>query len=106
MFLLWMQRRHCPRIFILVRLVQGKFSTVIGRIRGHDRFLSQLGWREFSYHQLYHFPQLPEQPWRPEFSRFPWEENPTFLKRWQKGETGYPIVDAGMRQLMGNGLDA
>lgn len=68
-----------------------------------DKFLSQLGWREFSYYQLYHFPQLSEQPWRPEFSRFPWEENPIFLQRWQKGETGYPIVDAGMRQLWKTG---
>ena len=45
------------------------------------KFLSELGWREFSYYQLFHFPQLPEQPWRPEFSKFPWEINSDFLKR-------------------------
>ncbi len=68
-----------------------------------DKFLSELGWREFSYYQLYYFPQLPEQPWRHEFSKFRWEKNPSFLKKWQKGETGYPIVDAGMRQLWETG---
>lgn len=68
-----------------------------------SKFLSEVGWREFSYHQLYHFPKLPEEPWRPEFSHFPWEKNSTFLKKWQKGETGYPIVDAGMRQLWQTG---
>lgn len=65
----------------------------------NDKFLSQLGWREFSYYQLAHFPKLPEQPWREEFSKFPWKKNTEYLKRWQRGETGYPIVDAGMRQL-------
>ncbi|MBA2369261.1 MAG: deoxyribodipyrimidine photo-lyase [Candidatus Protochlamydia sp.] len=68
-----------------------------------SKFLSEIGWREFSYYQLYHFPQLPEQPWRPEFSNFSWEKNDGFLKKWQKGETGYPIVDAGMRQLWKSG---
>lgn len=68
-----------------------------------DKFLSELGWREFSYYQLYHFPQLPEQPWRAEFSNFPWVKNPELLIKWQKGITGYPIVDAGMRQLWNTG---
>ncbi len=63
------------------------------------KFLSELGWREFAHYQLYHFPQLPERPWRAEFADFPWEKNTNFLKKWQQGETGYPIVDAGMRQL-------
>lgn len=67
------------------------------------KFLSELGWREFSYYQLYHYPQLPEQPWRSEFAEFPWENNRDFLKKWQRGETGYPIVDAGMRQLWETG---
>ena len=64
-----------------------------------DKFLSELGWREFSHYQLYHYPELPEQPWQKEFARFPWGTTDDFLKRWQKGETGYPIVDAGMREL-------
>lgn len=68
-----------------------------------DKFLSEIGWREFSYYQLYHFPELPEKPWKKEFENFPWDKNLELLERWQKGETGYPIVDAGMRQLWTTG---
>lgn len=64
-----------------------------------DCFLSEIGWREFSYHLLYHFPDLPQTPFVDKFKRFPWDENARKLKAWQKGITGYPIVDAGMRQL-------
>jgi deoxyribodipyrimidine photo-lyase len=68
---------------------------------GHDadKFLSELGWREFSYYLLYHFPTLPERAFNPRFEGFPWQENAAFLQAWQRGQTGYPIVDAGMRQL-------
>jgi deoxyribodipyrimidine photo-lyase len=69
----------------------------------NTKFLSELGWREFNYYQLYHFPQLPDEPIRPEFSKFHWENNPSLLQKWEKGETGYPIVDAGMRQLWQTG---
>jgi deoxyribodipyrimidine photo-lyase len=65
----------------------------------HAHFLSELGWREFSHHLLYHFPHLPEKAFRPAFDHFPWRSNPEFLKRWQQGLTGYPIIDAGMREL-------
>lgn len=68
-----------------------------------QKFLSQLGWREFSYYQLYQFSKLPEEPWRAEFTKFPWEYNPALLEKWQRGQTGYPIVDAGMRQLWETG---
>ena len=66
-------------------------------------FLSELGWREFSYHLLYYFPHLAEKPLRQNFAEFPWDTNPEALKKWQKGLTGYPIVDAGMRQLWHTG---
>lgn len=66
-------------------------------------FLRQLGWREFSYHLLFHFPQLPSSPLRPSFKAFPWESNPQALIAWQKGKTGYPLVDAGMRELWHTG---
>lgn len=69
-----------------------------------SKFLAELGWREFSYNLLYHFPELPESPFRPEFSKFPWHENSEALERWQKGQTGYPIVDAGMRELWHTGI--
>lgn len=66
-------------------------------------FLRQLGWREFAHHLLYHFPKTPSEPLRQDFSQFPWNDNPEYLKAWQKGLTGYPIVDAGMRELWTTG---
>ncbi|MCP5361953.1 MAG: deoxyribodipyrimidine photo-lyase [Hyphomicrobiales bacterium] len=69
-----------------------------------QKFLSELGWREFSYHLLYHFPELPELSFRREFNAFPWEQNDRYLLAWQKGQTGIPIVDAGMRELWHTGV--
>ena len=66
-------------------------------------FLRQLGWREFSYHLLFHFPDLPFQPLRSSFDSFPWEGDVDALKSWQTGKTGYPLVDAGMRELWHTG---
>jgi deoxyribodipyrimidine photo-lyase len=66
-------------------------------------YLRQLIWREFSWHMLHHFPQLPEKPWNKRFAGFSWEYDGEALERWQKGMTGYPIVDAGMRQLWQTG---
>lgn len=68
-----------------------------------EHYLRELGWREFSKHLLYHFPSLPTTPFRAEFSRFPWCGSKAFLSAWQQGETGYPIVDAGMRELRETG---
>lgn len=68
-----------------------------------EPFLRQLGWREFAYHLLYHFPKTPEKPLHSEFETFPWHKNEAALKAWQKGETGYPLVDAGMRELWTTG---
>jgi deoxyribodipyrimidine photo-lyase len=64
-----------------------------------DLFLTELGWREFSYYLLYHFPQLPKSNFKPNFNNFAWEDNKEDLQAWQKGLTGYPIIDAGMRQM-------
>jgi len=71
--------------------------------KGKNTFLKELLWREFAYHLLYHFPHTPTQPLRSEFKKFPWQRNDQFLKAWQKGKTGYPIVDAGMRELWQTG---
>ena len=68
-----------------------------------DHFLSELGWREFSYNLLYHFPTLPTDNLQKKFDNFPWQENEDLLEKWQKGITGYPIVDAGMRELWQTG---
>jgi deoxyribodipyrimidine photo-lyase len=66
-------------------------------------FLRQLGWREFSYSLLYHFPHTTDAPLVSKFAAFPWREDPEALRRWQEGKTGYPFVDAGMRQLLETG---
>ncbi|MEQ8651325.1 MAG: deoxyribodipyrimidine photo-lyase [Kiloniellales bacterium] len=68
-----------------------------------DKFLSEVAWREFSYHLLFNETDLASQPLRPAFAAFPWRQDATGLERWQKGLTGYPIVDAGMRQLWQTG---
>jgi deoxyribodipyrimidine photo-lyase len=66
-------------------------------------FIRQLYWRDFSTYLLFHFPTLPDEPLRTEFEHFPWSKNESLLHAWQAGETGYPIVDAGMRQLRQTG---
>lgn len=66
-------------------------------------FRKELVWRDFSYHLLFHFPDLATKNWNAKFDAFPWREAPDLLKKWQKGQTGYPIVDAGMRQLWQTG---
>lgn len=71
--------------------------------QAHEPFLRQLGWREFAHHLLLHFPDTPEKPLRPEFERFPWRRHAKRLEAWQKGRTGYPMVDAGMRELWQTG---
>jgi deoxyribodipyrimidine photo-lyase len=68
-----------------------------------EPYLRQLLWREFGHHFLHHFPQTPAVSWRQAFEAFPWRDDPSGLDAWQKGRTGYPIVDAGMRQLWTTG---
>ena len=70
---------------------------------GSDHFLSEIGWREFSYHLLYHFPELPHKNFKSKFDNFPWENNQQDLEKWQTGTTGLPLIDAGMRQLQQTG---
>lgn len=68
-----------------------------------DSFLREVGWREFSYNLLYHFPTLPDKNFQPKFDAFPWKANAKYLHAWQQGQTGYPLVDAGMRELLQTG---
>lgn len=69
-----------------------------------DRFLSELGWREFAWHVLFHFPDLATSNWRRGFDRFPWRRtHPAEVRAWQRGRTGIPLVDAGMRELWRTG---
>jgi deoxyribodipyrimidine photo-lyase len=71
--------------------------------RGAEKFLKELIWREFSHHLLWHRPEMPDTPLKDSFSRFPWRDDRVALRAWQQGRTGYPIVDAGMRELWHTG---
>lgn len=68
-----------------------------------SQFLAELGWREFAHHLLYHFPRTPTEPLRADFKNFLWCKDARWLAAWQRGRTGYPIVDAGMRELWTTG---
>ncbi len=68
-----------------------------------EKFVAEIGWREFSAHLLHHFPTLPTHAFRPEYDGFPWREDEPGFLAWTRGLTGYPIVDAGMRQLWATG---
>jgi deoxyribodipyrimidine photo-lyase len=68
-----------------------------------NKFLAEIGWREYSRYLLVHFPHIISQPFNPKFANFPWQDNAELLSAWQRGQTGYPIVDAGMRELWSTG---
>ncbi len=70
---------------------------------GVTTYIAELLWREFSADLLWHHPDLPEQPLRREYAAMPWRRDPAGLAAWQRGRTGVPIVDAGMRQLWHTG---
>jgi deoxyribodipyrimidine photo-lyase len=69
----------------------------------HESYLRQLVWREFSYHLLYHFPHSATAPLRGAFQAFPWNDDEGAVRMWRAGRTGYPFVDAGMRELTASG---
>jgi len=66
-------------------------------------YLRQLGWRDFAHHLLFHAPQTVDRPLRESFEHFPWRDDAPALRAWERGRTGFPIVDAGMRQLWHTG---
>jgi deoxyribodipyrimidine photo-lyase len=70
---------------------------------GAETYLKELGWRDFAHHLLWQFPDLPATPFIERFAAFPWRNDAAGLKAWQRGLTGYPVVDAGMRQLWTTG---
>ena len=80
------------------RYVVNQVSEKCSQKQG-EPFIREIIWREFSYHLLHNFPQTTHRPFNDKFEGFEWNSNPDHLKAWQKGKTGYPIVDAGMRQL-------
>ncbi|MBT3147162.1 cryptochrome/photolyase family protein [Neptunomonas phycophila] len=80
-------------------------GAAIGDEKNLDTFLSEIGWREFSYYLLYHNPEITWKNLQSKFDAFPWKKESTSpeLEAWQQGRTGYPIVDAGMRELWQTG---
>ena len=78
-------------------------ATTRGASAATEKFLSEVGWREFAYSLLFHNVDLTQHNFRPEFDAFPWAEPGGALTAWQRGRTGYPIVDAGMRELWATG---
>lgn len=80
---------------------QKQTSDEIGTI---VQFQKELIWRDFATHLLYHFPQTIQKNMNPKFNAFPWQEKESHFDAWKKGQTGYPIVDAGMRELWKTGL--
>jgi deoxyribodipyrimidine photo-lyase len=77
---------------------QGKVSSAEA-----GKFVAEIGWREFSAHLLHQFPYIAERAFRPEYDAMPWREDAAGLDAWRHGRTGYPLVDAGMRQLWTTG---
>ncbi len=86
---------HATRRFALAR---GQHTTW-----RESAFLTEVGWREFAHHLLYHFPHTPLAPLRPHYARFPWTSETAGKAAWARGATGYPIVDAGLRELWHTG---
>ena len=78
-------------------------ATARGHSAATEKFLAELGWREFAYHLLFHFGDLSQRNFRSEFDAFPWSDDGTAIEAWRRGRTGYPIVDAGMRELWTTG---
>ncbi len=74
-----------------------------GLRRSAGAFLRQLGWREFGHHLLAAFPHTATRPLHERFARFPWRDDPVALEAWRRGRTGYPVVDAAVRQLWATG---
>jgi len=70
---------------------------------GRQTFLNEILWREFAWHVLFHFPQTTNRPLQDKYAAFPWQDDAGLLDAWRRGRTGYPIVDAGMRQLWQTG---
>ncbi len=80
-----------------------KCSEIKSKGIGYRKYINELGWREFSHSLINYFPEFLKGNFRKEFDKFPWAKNEKFLKAWKKGMTGYPIVDAGMRELYETG---
>ncbi len=110
----YQQKRDLPAVVGTSRLsAHLQFGEISPRRLWHDLqknadknaayYARELGWREFAHHLLYHFPNSTEHALRPQFEAFPWRRSKADLRAWQRGQTGYPLVDAGMRELWTTG---
>jgi deoxyribodipyrimidine photo-lyase len=88
---------------IHVETIWRKCDEVTYKGKGYRKYINELGWREFSHSLINYFPEMLKGNLRKDFDNFPWVKNEKFLKRWKQGMTGYPIVDAGMRELYETG---
>ena len=88
---------------IHVNTIWKKCNELKSKGIGYRKYINELGWREFSHSLINYFPEFLKVNFRKEFDKFPWAKNEKFLKAWKKGMTGYPIVDAGMRELYETG---
>ena len=75
----------------------------LGHNKNIDHFCSELGWREFSHYLIHHFPDMLSENLNRKFDSFPWDNNEELIRSWKLGKTGYPIVDAGMKELWETG---
>ncbi len=85
------------------REIFNKYFLINKKNIGTRKFINEIGWREFAYHLINHFPQMTERNLRKNFDNFPWSKNKDHLEKWKQGKTGYPIIDAAMRQLYETG---
>ena len=105
----YVEERDRPDLDTTSRLsIDLKYGTIsprsiTRRLSGADAFVRQLAWRDFYAHVMHAFPATVNHAMRPEYDRVAWREDPEGFAAWQEGRTGYPIVDAGMRQLIGEG---
>jgi deoxyribodipyrimidine photo-lyase len=88
---------------IHVETIWNKCSEIKNKGTGYRKYINELGWREFSHSLINNFPEMLKGNLRKDFDNFPWVKNEKFLKKWKQGMTGYPIVDAGMRELYETG---
>ena len=86
-----------------VETIWDKCQEIKVKGKGYRKYINELGWREFSHSLINYFPEMLNGNLRKEFDNFPWIKNQKYLKLWKKGMTGYPLVDAGMRELYETG---
>ena len=88
---------------IHVETIWEECQKIQNKGNGYRKYINELGWREFSHSLINYFPEMLKGNLRKEFNNFPWVKNKNYLEAWKKGNTGYPIVDAGMRELYETG---